>query len=252
MRHVSPENSPSIVVAMMFKKSRLIAMLVSAAIVLSCGDHAVLPDGDVGCAPDYALGKGNTDWEWHKVEGTEAITTIAFNGSQYMAARPTHFFKASGDGRHWKNGPTGPPEIFYSTSTIGATFVSVGEGPHAVHDTWTSSGWRRQRYLSGQDHPLYAVETIGIEVSRRERNTQIIQMAILQLAKAVAEGQVKMTLSDLDKLIRLEAYLNDEPESRQEIIVFNLKDKSDKELKEIMRREMMMLQELPCTEDVNQ
>jgi hypothetical protein len=58
-------------------------------------------------------------------------------------------------------------------------------------------------------------------------------MAILQLAKAVAEGQIKMTLADLDKLIRLEAYLNDEAESRQEIVVADLRSKSDEDLRDM-------------------
>ena len=97
-----------------------------------------------------------------------------------------------------------------------------------------------------------ATRTLGSEVSRRERNTQIIQMAILQLAKAVAEGQVKMTLSDLDKLIRLEAYLNDEPESRQEIIVHDLKDKSDEELRSIIKQEIALLRELCHSGDAHQ
>jgi hypothetical protein len=89
-----------------------------------------------------------------------------------------------------------------------------------------------------------ATRTLHSEVSRRERNTQIIHMAILQLAKAVAEGQVKMTLSDLDKLIRLEAYLNDEPDSRQEIILSDLQDKSDDELRAMVKREIALLDEL--------
>jgi transposase len=89
-----------------------------------------------------------------------------------------------------------------------------------------------------------ATRTLDSEVSRRKRNTQIIHMAILQLAKAVAEGQVKMTLSDLDKLIRLEAYLNDDPDSRQEIILSDLQDKSDDELRAMVKREIALLDEL--------
>jgi hypothetical protein len=58
-----------------------------------------------------------------------------------------------------------------------------------------------------------------------------------------------MTVSDLDKLIRLEAYLNDEPDSRQEIIVHDLKDKSDEELREIMRQEIALLREVSGSEN---
>jgi hypothetical protein len=46
------------------------------------------------------------------------------------------------------------------------------------------------------------------------------------LRRAIAEGEMRMTLSDLDKLIRLEAFLSDEPESRHELVLHNLKNKS--------------------------
>ena len=82
------------------------------------------------------------------------------------------------------------------------------------------------------------------EVSRREQSLKIVQMATLQLAKAIAEGEVKMTLGDLDKLIRLEAFLRDEPDSRQEVVFADLKNKSDEELREMVRREMEVLREL--------
>jgi hypothetical protein len=109
----------------------------------------------------------------------------------------------------------------------------------------TSFGWKER--IRDRDLEIareLATRTLGGEVSRRERNTQIIQMAILQLAKAVAEGQVKMTLSDLDKLIRLESYLNDEPDSRREIIIGDLKNKTDQELEEIVRQEMSAIREI--------
>jgi hypothetical protein len=109
----------------------------------------------------------------------------------------------------------------------------------------TSFGWKER--IRDRDLEVareVATRTLSGEVSRRERNTQIIQMAILQLAKSVAEGQIKMTLADLDKLIRLEAYLNDEPESRQEIVISDLRDKTDEELKEIVWQELAILREI--------
>lgn len=112
-----------------------------------------------------------------------------------------------------------------------------------------SFGWKekvRERDLDVARE--VATRTLDSKVSRQERNTQIIQMAILQLAKAVAEGQVKMTLSDLDKLIRLEAFLSDEPESRQEIIVHELSGKTDAELKEVIKQEIALLEELSRSE----
>jgi len=49
----------------------------------------------------------------------------------------------------------------------------------------------------------------GIE--RGLRNSKIIEMGLVQVAKAIAEGKVKMTVSDLDRLIRLEEYLTEGP-----------------------------------------
>jgi hypothetical protein len=89
-----------------------------------------------------------------------------------------------------------------------------------------------------------ATRTLDGEVSRRERNTQIVQMAILQLARAVAEGQVKLTLADLDRLIRLEAYLSDEHESKHEIVLHDISAKSDEELRELVKEELELLRGL--------
>lgn len=44
-------------------------------------------------------------------------------------------------------------------------------------------------------------------------------MALVQLAKGIAEGDIRMTLADLHKLFRLEAFLGDEPESRHKVVV---------------------------------
>jgi len=89
-----------------------------------------------------------------------------------------------------------------------------------------------------------AGRTMSEEVTRRARSLQIVHMAMVQLAKAIAEGDLRMTLSDLDKLIRLEAFLSDEPESRHEVLVNDLRDRSDAELREMVRREIDILREL--------
>ena len=80
-----------------------------------------------------------------------------------------------------------------------------------------------------------ASRVISNEVNHRERNLQIVHMALVQLAKAVADGQVRMSLGDLDKLVRLESFLRDGPDNRQEIICRDLQDKSDEELEEEIR-----------------
>ncbi len=82
------------------------------------------------------------------------------------------------------------------------------------------------------------------EVNHRARNLQIVHMALVQLAKAVADGQVKMNLGDLDKLIRLESFLRDEPDSRQEIVFPDLREKSREELRVMVREEVEVLKEL--------
>jgi len=71
---------------------------------------------------------------------------------------------------------------------------------------------------------------VNDEVTRRERGLQIVQLAVVQLAKAIAEGGMRMMLSDVDKLIRLETFLRDEPESQHEIRVDDLSGKSDRKL----------------------
>lgn len=50
-----------------------------------------------------------------------------------------------------------------------------------------------------------------------------------------------MTLADLDKLIRLEAFLSDEPESRHEFIVSELSNMSDVELRELVKEKIAVL-----------
>ncbi len=57
-----------------------------------------------------------------------------------------------------------------------------------------------------------------------------------------------MTLGDLDKLIRLEAFLSDLPDSRQEVVFADLKNKSTEELRAMMREEIEALKELEAHE----
>ena len=89
-----------------------------------------------------------------------------------------------------------------------------------------------------------ASKTLSDEVTRRERSLQIVHMAMVQLAKAIAEGEIRMTLSDLDKLIRLEAFLSDEAESRHELVLSDLRGKSDTELREMVKQEIGFLDQL--------
>ncbi|HEX5130909.1 MAG TPA: hypothetical protein VFX92_00330 [Candidatus Krumholzibacteria bacterium] len=108
---------------------------------------------------------------------------------------------------------------------------------------WARSfGW--QERLHERDLEIareVADRTVTGEVDRRARSLQIVHMALVQLAKAIAEGDIRMTLNDLDKLIRLEAFLSDEAESRHSVVLGGLHGKSDEELREIVRQELCNL-----------
>ncbi|MHC4060012.1 MAG: hypothetical protein ACYSR6_00165 [Planctomycetota bacterium] len=92
-----------------------------------------------------------------------------------------------------------------------------------------------------------ANRTLTDDVSRRERNLKIVEMAVIRLARDIRDGRIKTTLADLDRLIRLESFLSDEPDSRPEIIVTDLRDKSDAELREMVRREVETIKELEAS-----
>lgn len=89
-----------------------------------------------------------------------------------------------------------------------------------------------------------AARNVDTEVSNRTRNKQIVQMALVHLAKAIAEDKVKMTLADLDRLIRLESFLDQGVDSRQAFVIEDLRGKSYEELRGMLRTEIEMLREL--------
>ncbi len=89
-----------------------------------------------------------------------------------------------------------------------------------------------------------ASRVISDEVNHRDRNLQIVHMALVQLARAVADGQVRTSLGDLDKLIRLESFLRDGPDSRQEIVSREIENKSDEQLEEMIREDQEALKRL--------
>ncbi len=93
-----------------------------------------------------------------------------------------------------------------------------------------------------------AGRTLSDEVNHRERNLKIVEMAIVQLARAIADGKVKLSLSDLDKVVRLENFLRDEPDSRQEVVFADLKNKSTGELRAMVREEVEILKELETSQ----
>lgn len=119
---------------------------------------------------------------------------------------------------------------------------------------WSRSFRWRERIAERESQVAREVASRSLtdEVSRRERSVRIVELALIRLAKSISQGDVRMTLSDLDKLIRLESFLRDEPESRQEIIVHDLEGKSDSELRAIVKREISLLQTISSSEDADQ
>jgi transposase len=58
-------------------------------------------------------------------------------------------------------------------------------------------------------------------VERTARNRKIVGLALIQVAKAIAEGKVRPTISDLDRLIRLEEFLKEDVEKSQLKVIIN-------------------------------
>jgi transposase len=56
-----------------------------------------------------------------------------------------------------------------------------------------------------------ADRTLQSEVDEQDRNKRIVRMALVRLAKAIADGKVRFQLSDLDRMIRLQSYLEGPP-----------------------------------------
>ena len=72
-------------------------------------------------------------------------------------------------------------------------------------------GWReRRRERDAQAARVMADRSLEENVEGLARNRKIVKMGLLQVAKAVAEGKVKVTMGDLDRLVRLEEYLREE------------------------------------------
>ena len=89
-----------------------------------------------------------------------------------------------------------------------------------------------------------ADRTFQAGTESQAQQLQIVRMAMLHVAKAVAEGKVKVTMADLDRLIRLERFLSDEPDSRTEHVFGDLAGKSREDLREILVQEIRTAREL--------
>jgi hypothetical protein len=117
---------------------------------------------------------------------------------------------------------------------------------HAATKLWSRTfGWaaRIEERDKAVAH-LVEQKTVKQEVDRRTRNKQIVQAGIVAAARAIAEGRVHPTLADLDRLIRLENFLEGEADSRHELIPVDLRAKTTEELREMLREERRNLASL--------
>ena len=88
--------------------------------------------------------------------------------------------------------------------------VSIG----AIKLWGRSFGWKRR--IGERDAEVARALADGNTkdgMKRAARNRKIVGLALVQVAKAIAEGKVKPTISDLDRLIRLEEFLKEETKS---------------------------------------
>jgi transposase len=72
-------------------------------------------------------------------------------------------------------------------------------------------GWReRCKERDAQAVRTMAERNLEENMESLARNRKLVKMGLIQVAKAVAEGKVKVTMADLDRLVRLEEYLRED------------------------------------------
>jgi hypothetical protein len=106
-----------------------------------------------------------------------------------------------------------------SVSSLSISSRSYGVSDAAVK-TWSKAfSWQR-RFEEREASVAHAVEqkTVRAEVDRRSRNQRITEAGIVAVARAIADGRIKPTLADLDRLVRLESFVEGRPDSRTEVI----------------------------------
>ena len=84
------------------------------------------------------------------------------------------------------------------------TAAAMGVSPSAVKLWANSFDWRgRLHETEAQAARQVAEKALQTPVAETLRQRKIVQMALVRLAKAIADGRVKMQMGDLDRLIRL-------------------------------------------------
>ena len=97
----------------------------------------------------------------------------------------------------------------------------------------TKYGWQdRIREHDAEHQRQTADRLLQSGTDEIDRNLKIVRVALMKVAKAIAEGQVKIQMGDLDRLVRLEGYLG---EQRSHNRPSDLSQLSDDELMERIR-----------------
>ena len=139
-------------------------------------------------------------------------------------------------------------EYYYSlgeSRSYDKVATEINVSPSTVKNWGRSFGWKQR--LMERDLEVareIAGRSLSDEINYKERNLKIVNLAMVKLARAIVAGDVKWSVGDLDKLVRLENFLRDGPDSRQEIVVADLKSKSVEELKEMVGEEVRLLASL--------
>jgi hypothetical protein len=118
------------------------------------------------------------------------------------------FYYGMGEGRNYKR--------------VAEEFgVSIG----AVKLWGRTFGWKRR--VGERDAEVarsLADQSLKDWVDRSRRNRKIVEMGLIKVAQAIAEGKVKPTISDLDRLIRLQEFLREEDPDNRPKIIFELRE----------------------------
>jgi len=86
----------------------------------------------------------------------------------------------------------------------------TGVSPSAVKLWAKSFDWqKRLGEREGEVARRVADQALDSQVNLLARDQKIVHMALMKLAKGIADGKVKMQMGDLDRLIRLRGHLQE-------------------------------------------
>jgi len=104
-------------------------------------------------------------------------------------------------------------ECYYALGekrSYGRVAQEMGVSPSAVKLWSRSFGWRQRVQERDADVARKVADrAIQSNIDKLDRNQKIVQMALVKLAKGIADGKVRMQLGDLERLVRLQAFLDE-------------------------------------------